>query len=303
VNSSKTKVTKDRMAKIYRVLGYYLANNRRLPCPASVLLTKSNASYGTEVRPNSGGQSICSNGSTTSTGVYQAASDAPLVYGMVPVRTLGLSSDMAEDGFGSKIGYMIIQDFAGDYVPVSSTGQIDFAARSFSTTAHSAIVTSTAMMTVNEIRGGNSATMNSSAIVALISYGGNKAGAINASGTTQNTRGDSDEQENDINLSSPTAATVSFNRTIVAVSDGRDAFDDIVLFKTAQNFIDDFKLMSLMPCKDASGTGFGSAPDAYNGQTIYGTSCSTSAATLVRGAYQKKCDDYGNWVDLVSSCS
>ena len=98
INNAKIRNTRDRMAQIYQALGQYLVVNKRLPCPASIILLKSDADYGKEVGTD---------GSCSGTGIYQSSSNANLVYGMVPIRALGLVNEMGEDGFESKIAYII----------------------------------------------------------------------------------------------------------------------------------------------------------------------------------------------------
>ena len=76
--------------------------NKRLPCPASI---KADTTYGTE--------GTAAGTCTTGTGVYvsTATGATKMVYGMVPTKTLGLSSDYGEDNFGNKIAYIVDRDY------------------------------------------------------------------------------------------------------------------------------------------------------------------------------------------------
>ena len=103
VNSAKEKVTRDRMRVIYEAMGNFLLQKKRLPCPASILLSRGDTDYGKEIRTESGD---CYD---PNKGVYP--SNAPLssnlIFGMVPIYDLKLSADFAEDAFGNKINYFM----------------------------------------------------------------------------------------------------------------------------------------------------------------------------------------------------
>ena len=43
-------ITKDRMNVLYKALGDFLSQQKRLPCPASILVPRGGANYGKEVR-------------------------------------------------------------------------------------------------------------------------------------------------------------------------------------------------------------------------------------------------------------
>lgn len=102
INYAKTKVTKDRIQVLYKALGNFVATNGRLPCPAGLTVLKTNATYGT---------SIGAAGTCSGSGVYTSTANTNLVYGMVPVATLGLSKEMGEDGFEDKISYVVDKNF------------------------------------------------------------------------------------------------------------------------------------------------------------------------------------------------
>jgi hypothetical protein len=273
----KVKITNDRMKEIYKAMGNYLVANRRLPCPASIIKVKTvNSDYGTE--------SLVSE--CVGSGIYQSTTSSNLVYGMVPVRTLGLSNDMAEDGFGSKIAYIVHKKFT----KASETAP-NFLNETFSTTSHTNIIT------VNEKPSAITQKVTDDALIIMISYGANKSGAFDANSATQIARSsDTDELSNDIGLNPDTVATTAiFDNIIVTSSGNSDVFDDMVFFKRRNDFVEDFNAMFLIPCNDA-GLGFGSANANY-GQTVY-TVVETCPEPLrvLRGA--RKCEAYGAWVDI-----
>ena len=104
VNNVKENITRDRMNVIYNALGDFLTQQKRLPCPASILEPRGGSNYGKEVRDGNFCRGLTE---PTPKGVYlsnvngQSAYDK-VVFGMVPTNTLGLSDDFAEDAFGNQ---------------------------------------------------------------------------------------------------------------------------------------------------------------------------------------------------------
>jgi type II secretory pathway pseudopilin PulG len=227
-NNAKIKITKDRMEQIYSALGNFLLVNNRLPCPASIIAVKtSNTTYGTE--------GTAAGTCTAGGGVYASSTSTNLVYGMVPVRTLGLSNEFAEDGFEDKIAYIIDKRFT------KATSVPDAGVDSFGTSPSASIIT------INEIPGSATQTDTSDAIFALISYGSNKNGAFGINSASQNTRStDSSEMENDISSSN------DFNNILISDAANSDIFDDIVFYKTRNIVVSDFNAFTSVPCPATS---------------------------------------------------
>jgi prepilin-type N-terminal cleavage/methylation domain-containing protein len=208
-NNKKITITKSRIDEVYKALGGFLLANGRLPCPASITAIKS-----TDL--NYGAEGSCAAGS----GVYISGN---LVYGMAPVKALGLPSEYAEDGFESKFAYIVEKNFTNNATFKNATA--------------------TATMTLNELPGGVSQVITNDAILALVSYGANKSGAFNANGTVQNTRSnDSSEMENDLGASN------AFDKNLVFNAPDSDVFDDIVFYKTRNSLVSDFDALSLINC-------------------------------------------------------
>ncbi len=277
LNNARIKVTKDRMAEIYKALGNYLLINGTLPCPASIIAVKaSDATYGT----SAGVAGACaSSGDCSATGVCNPASGATnLVYGMVPVKTLGLSNDMAEDGFENKIAYIVDKNFTGS---------------NFGTTA---IATGT--MTVNEIPGSATQTNTDDAIFALVSHGSNKSGAFANNSATQNTRSiDSSEMSNDLDdLTSP-----NFDNILIADAKNSDFFDDIVFFKTRNSLVLDFNAFSTIYCQAGTlSLNYGGAasytfPQGSYDQIVTSTTICPAGYRTTTQYPTRRCGAFGVW--------
>jgi prepilin-type N-terminal cleavage/methylation domain-containing protein len=289
INSSRIKNTKDRMEGIYKAMGIFLTSNNRLPCPASLIAVKTvHTNYGIEVDGNGG----CDNES----GVFKSTVSGfdDIVYGMVPAKTLGLSIDMAEDAFGSKIIYIVDKNFTN---ALNLTTVPDFMASNFSVSAHAAIVT------IHEKPSAITHVVTNDAIMALISFGPNKLGAFNANSDALNDIGAGDELDNHIpsiaSLGPP--STANFDNIIVKSSANSDSFDDVVLFKRRDDLVEDFKAMFLIPCEVSAGdiSTFGFPSATYYDATIHATLSTCGDGTL----FSKRCETYGQLVDVVSICA
>lgn len=283
INNAKIRVTNDRMAEIYKALGSYLVINKKLPCPASLILAKTDVNYGNPLGVA---------GTCTTSGVYLSTSGGAtsLVYGMVPVKVLGLSSDMAEDGFGSKISYIVHKDFTTTWT--SATG-------GHTTTAP--YDPGAPIILIQENPSG--VTNTAFAIFSLVSHGANKYGAFNALSTTQNARSaDADEQNNDTGNVNNGANTADFNYTFISSSTNSDTFDDIVLFKTRTQVVQDFNAYSAIPCAAGmvtiTGIPYNMPAGDYN-QNVVSTSpaCTAINPTYTHGpaTAQIKCNAFGVW--------
>ncbi len=269
-NKAKKISTQNKINEIYKSLGKFLLENKRLPCPASLELTKNDNSYGVEYGNGSG----CGTGAVGS-GVYVNPTNPNIFYGMIPAKTLNLPLNMGEDDFGSKISYVIDQRFTTVFQEVISNSNSGFGTTSGIT----------GIITVAEKPSSISRDITSDAILVIISHGLNKSGAFNANAQTQNPRSsDSDETENDYNA--------SFNKNFIYNSQNSEIFDDVVFFKTRNQIVQDFDAHSLVACLNA-GVEF-SGKSAYYGQNLYGTSCGFAYKKIP----EKYCDKFGNWFEI-----
>ena len=277
INNAKIKTTNDRLVEVYKAIGNYLLINKRLPCPASITKVKTvDSDYGTEM------PSGCSG-----TGVYSDGGN--LFFGMIPIRALGLANEMAEDGFETKIAYVVDKRFtvAPEAVP------------NFTTTPTSHITFSTAtknnVITINNKFGSVVQTITNDAILVLISYGANKSGGFNANSSSINTRS-SDTEELAISINNSNIV----GNTFYASSGASDVFDDILLFKTRDNIVSDFNAITLIPCQNAqSGSSansslYSSSSNAKYGEVVYSSACPND---ITKKGYVK-CEGYGTWTEF-----
>ena len=87
--TNKTTITNDRIGQIYKALKVYAGAHKKLPCPASIAISKNDPTYGSE---------------------GSCAADT-VVYGMVPVKDLNLAAAFAEDDYGNKLVYVVDSTF------------------------------------------------------------------------------------------------------------------------------------------------------------------------------------------------
>lgn len=265
------KITTERkVSEIYDAIGKFLLVNKRLPCPARLDITSENVNFGREVGSGAG----CG-----SAGVYQSSVSgmSNIFYGMVPFLSLGLSYDYAQDDFGSKFSYIIDQRFTKNYQYTPN-----FANDSFGT-----VNDVTAILTIHEKPSATTQVITSDAMLIILSHGLNKNGAFNFETNIQNPRSsDLDEKDNDY--------VSNYDNVFVASSQNSDIFDDIMIYKTRNQIVEDFDAFYLIACNNA-GTNFGNK-SAYYDQIIYATS-TCSGLTYTR-LPEKYCDKYGNWVEI-----
>jgi len=269
-NKAKKISTQNKINEIYKSLGKFLLENKRLPCPASLELTKNDNSYGVEYGNGSG----CGTGAGGS-GVFRSATNLNIFYGMIPAKTLNLPLSMGEDDFGSKISYIIDQRFTTSFQNVITN----------KTTGFGTTASYNSVLTVNERPSEISRAITQDAILVILSHGLNKSGAFNANSSSQNPRSsDVDEQSNDYNA--------SFDKTFIYNSQNSQIFDDIVLFKTRNQIIQDFDAFYLIACLDS---GFTNQQHAYYDQNIYGNDCTGFTYKKIP---EKYCDKFGNWFEI-----
>ncbi len=222
-NSAKGQ---DKMNKIYQALQNYVAKNNRLPCPASLAVSKKDASYGSEVP--------C----VAASGIY--VSDR-LVYGMVPVKSLGIDVNSAEDGFGNKFGYVVDSFFTTATKPSKFVNP------------------NQGIIVIKNYLQSSLNTEEPNAIFAIISTGKNQKSAVSSTSSapapispteTSTNIGDVDELKN--------VGSILFDGTLISSSTrNASSFDDVVFYKNKQNFLSDAKLQFSMG--DTNTTGFAKA--------------------------------------------
>ncbi len=293
---SKKKLTQERIQIIYNAIGNYLAKNYHLPCPAPLTNTRSDANYGVE-----GGTvaEINTSRECIGTGIYSSNNVTSITYGMVPVNTLGLADEIAEDGYGNRFIYVVTDKLTSpNYNDV--TGGID--GFSYYTEIDTDLV--------QIYSAKSSSIIKQNVAFAIISHGDNKYGGYGPNSTTQNSSGGTiDEKLNLLsNISANTADfgdNTSYSGYVTLTSDDNDGFDDIIFYKTRDEIIGDFKLNFLYFCdnNDANYDDANYTPDfnyGYNGQVVYGdgvSTCDFDGAVVPA----KKCGLNGTaWTDITA---
>ncbi len=299
MGNAKKEVSNQRIATIYEAMGRFVAENKRLPCPASITIAKSEIGYGQE----SSGDCILRGDA----GIYSSTDVQNIVYGMVPVNSLGLSDDIAEDGFGSKFSYVVnshltVRDDPSSYVSVhdSSIGGDDYR-QGFGLYRQ----VSNEALNVTQLSSGNSI---GDVAFAIIGHGANKNGAFSAESSAQNNV--SANQDDYFNVSRQPSEGIggaigraSFGKLIdgnlhLVVSNARSAsFDDLMMFKTRNDLVSDFNLANLMPCIPGESMQNDGFSIAYSGETASGNACDSFASLSPK----KLCGTHGDWIDK-SNC-
>lgn len=293
-DSAKINATKNKMEEIYRAMGNYLAANGRLPCPAPITELKGADDYGKDKSVGTG--NCLDSGASAVSGLYYSSANQ-LVYGMVPIQNLQLNDDMAEDDFGSKIGYIVDERFTGFNKNPSATNDFNNAPDS-------------SVITINEVDSETEAATTGAAFV-LISYGKNQSGAFEVKSATQNaTSSDSNENAND------DVTGASFDATFVSIADKSDVFDDILFYKTKKEIILDFDVFNLVHCMPTGTnyqdvyidnvTTFATWPETKYGQVAVATNACDTSDSEYNGTVvypTKECGAFGIWkVGAVDSC-
>ena len=279
INNIKAETSQKRINDIYKALGAYLLANKALPCPAVI----------TESRVSS---LVYGRGKCDKIGVYTSTDNANLVYGMVPVKDLDLSSDVAEDGFGSKFAYVVDKRFT---VPGPSGFGADYGDSQF--------------MTIKEVTsaGEDYTDITNKAIFLIISYGANKSGAFNTNSNTQNTA--SSDNKEKANYAVPvTTQTATLGNTFYHSVKFGEVFDDTVFYKTRNALVSDFNAFDSIGCPSGKTESlYGGAiiwPEGKYGQVVAAsTQCPVGYRATVKYP-TKKCGAYGLWEDgVINPCS
>ena len=290
ISASKVKSNKDSIDAVYKAIGSYLITNKKLPCPASLTLTKGDVNYGNEVRVSG----ACP--SSTSGGVIISSSNTNLAYGMVPTQTLGLPANIAEDSFGTKLSYIIDKRFA---TLINSAGTNGFEGTDPDAT----------MIQIQEL---SSSIVLSNAIMVIISHGANKLGGFNSNSTSPN--------PNPANADELSNISTNFDNIFMRSSNS-SGFDDVLLFKNkiqlaVESGFDKMACRSLPVDSSVTGnceassilTNLSWKKAEYNqelsssgpvGQQGCPSACITISPTLYPS---RKCGKYGVWGPILYPC-
>ena len=229
LNNTKTKITNDRMNEIYSALTNFVAKNRRLPCPALLTTPKGDATYGNETAT----PGTCTSSLTSSFTTAPVSADN-LVYGMLPLKALGLDPDVAEDGWGTKFSYVVDKRFTRATTSLTDTASGSFELSKSAEAEDGVLISNVASTNLIDIQGPSDTSLlpDFNALFVLISHGANKFYGYNATGTAQNGVSTvADEISNGYNATTMDARFIAYSTDA--------GFDDFVLFKTKSQLIRD----------------------------------------------------------------
>jgi prepilin-type N-terminal cleavage/methylation domain-containing protein len=289
IRNTNIQITQDKMAEIYKAIVRFVATHRRLPCPADITKASTASGFGSEV----GTAGTCGGTGTrtaSSNNIAPNNQTAQLAYGMVPVNALGLSNDMAQDGFGSKFYYVV------DALSTAATANVsDYngfeATPSTPQGSYTYTMGSAARIYVYD----NSSTLSTpSALFVLISNGPNKSGSYNFNAPSANTapNGASDEYRNIYGSDGYTFINSSTNTSY--------PFDDILLYKTKLQIVYDAGMQFIICSgqQNAGNAGESNWNTTYWNNAFYGN----SPTAIVNCSSPRYCGLYGIWANPYPNC-
>ncbi|MFM8186024.1 MAG: hypothetical protein ACKN9I_03760, partial [Alphaproteobacteria bacterium] len=255
---------------VYKAMGRFMLNNKRLPCPAKITKIKgTDADYGSE--------SISSGNCLIGSGVYSLSSNSNLLYGAIPVQALGLSAGYMEDQYRSKLVY-IIDKRATLVADIANTASINLGT-----------LNDDEIIKIKE----DNAIVDSKAIFVIMSLGKNKYSSFSSGSSTPNSLpsvGMVGELEN--SFTSITGNVIVADNVFTKTSKNDESFDDYVFSKNKTELVKDYNADFLIPCID-SGNGYGNINGLFN-QVVYATSNCLEPNQNLRAA--KRCGKNGVWV-------
>jgi prepilin-type N-terminal cleavage/methylation domain-containing protein len=214
LESARIAQTNNKIALIERALWAFRVSNNRLPCPASLTLPPTSASFGAE-GPNN---ADCVSGVAGAATATSLTANADVAEGAIPTKQLNLPDDLAFDGWGSRFRYAVSTTYVG--------------LNSFATTP------------LNDECGGISVRDGTGVSTfrtqqgawAIISHGANAHGAHQRSGAIKNS-GSTNVYEQGNCSCDATASSTTYAANYTQRSDYRnpavstDVFDDIVSYR------------------------------------------------------------------------
>ena len=258
-------------------------------------MPESNTSYGAEIRTGTTLSTPCID--STSNGVILSAG---FIYGMVPVKTLGLSNLVGKDGFNTKLSYIIDQRFAN---AVDSSGTNGFEGSDPNIN----------MINIKELSILTGPVIMLNGIMVIISHGPNKLGGFNSSGTSQNSPSNATNDEKDNAINSFVASPLSGNFDNTFITNSTDSlFDDVLIFKNKMQLAIDAGFENMM-CRGITesllcydNTGLSSNliwPSANYGEfKTTSSSCPAGCTNKLSGYPARKCGKYGIWNKVIYPC-
>jgi prepilin-type N-terminal cleavage/methylation domain-containing protein len=214
IAASRLEATRGKQELIKTALIAFVAQNKRLPCPAIENLPPTDANYGREATV----PGTCTGTTALTTGA---------VRGIVPWLALGVTDDLALDGYYQRYSYVV------------TTTQTNLNANTVSGMAGNMTMHSATPVTV-----ANQININNLAVVALISHGSNTAGAFTPAGTRIALPAGADELEN-----TDAANTAFVNKDLS--QNAANPFDDVVLAITPTDILNGLERSGVKPASGA----------------------------------------------------
>lgn len=313
-------ITLNRADKIYKAILNYVAENKRLPCPAILNLPASDANYGNESR--SGNQCLEIDSGFDFTGIADSQdlgvdTDMKLLYGMVPINVLNLQKKDSEDGYGNKFSYIIVKEFGEKTRDNTVTSGFEY----FAGSERLGDVVDLDYINIYDRSSGSDQEISDNAVMLLISHGENARGAYNPDSNSRNSIANiiADEEDNIYENDIPT----KYNRKFYIDSNQNNSsgdqlikFDDFVIFKSKDELIREAE-MEFIKCGAQQGQVIAtnscivtsSLPVATND---YSESSNLTGATIVvsgdvdncgcdlsiHSGLRRICGKYGKWSDI-----
>ncbi len=260
-NKEKIRITNERINEVYKAMGIYLAKNGKLPCPASVKIDKTNQSYGSAADCS---YDCSSSFPSSSLGIWCAKNNTNVWYGMIPTKTLKLSSDYAEDAFGNRFSYFVLRGYTNTSTfgtENDATFVGNGAPNNYTATVDNLSIGTNRIRVHETLNFGNPKPITYNAIFVIVSHGPNGYGAWNSYSTTQNSLSTSTSESGNYisgTVDSPSTGKATFynypSDYLTAYNDADGIFDDIVFFKTVDQIVSDFNIMHLIHCDKPFGT-------------------------------------------------
>jgi hypothetical protein len=251
IEQNNSYTTKSNLEIIHGALLRFVAQNGRLPCPASLSLPQSNANYGLERRLD-GAPASCV---TSPDNILSLANSNEVLYmGAIPFRTLGLANEVMFDGWKNKIDYVVQRSFVNNKLntncittPIAEDLHNNLQYICISGQASGSKNSATPDIEIRQYYNGPMVTND--AIYVLVSHGPNGLGAYRKSSDDAGSNTDRNALPSHITniperantncapaLSSCSSSAIA--DTIYVLTGGlNEQFDDIVEYKTRNQLI------------------------------------------------------------------
>ena len=232
-SEEKEKADSEKIEAIYKSIGSFLLEKKRLPCPAGIeRIRGTDVDYGAELRNPDG--SCSSQGGVYSLVTGSLANPAGnLLYGTIPTQALGLTSDFSQDQYGTKIVYVVDKRATN----IDTIGAIPEPS------------IQNPLISIKE----NGVMISTDSIFAILTVGKDKAGGFNYNSSTYNLLSTNlNEMDNSFLVIDTVLKKMLVSDYVFVKSINTDlAFNDTLFSKDRNSLINDYKADFLIPCRNA----------------------------------------------------